>query len=403
MTERIVVIGAGLAAATVVGTLREEGYPGAITLVGDEPYRPYERPGLSKEVLQGGAEVDSLFVHEEGFYEASGIETRFGDAATAIDRPGRRVALASGDDLAYDALVLATGARARTVDLPGADLAGVRTLRTIPDALALRAAFKPGRGVVIVGGGWIGLEAAAAASLAGCLVTVVERGRLPLLKVMGEQVAGHFAALHRAHGVDLRTEAGVEGFEGGDGHVRAVRSDGGLLPADVVLVGVGAIPTTTLAEQAGLAVNDGVLVDDRLVTTDPAIWAAGDVVNARHATLGRLRVEHWDNAVRQGRLAALSVLGRPDRYDWQPYFYTDQYDLSMEYVGHGSPDAEVVLRGDPESGAFLTFWLEAGTVTAAMNVNTPDVNPALRELIGLELDAHRLADPGVGVDDLARG
>ena len=401
MAERVVVVGAGLAAAKVVENLRKEGYEGSIALVGDEAYRPYERPGLSKEVLQHHAEADSLFVHESGFYAASGVATHFGDGAVALDRAGHAVRLASGLQLSYDALVLATGSRARTVDLPGAHLDGVRTLRTVDDGLALRAALRPGRRIVLVGGGWIGLEAAAAAALAGCSVTILEAGPLPLQRILGERLARHIADLHAAHGVDVRTSVKVEAFEGAGGRVTGVRSDGQLLPADVVLVGIGAIPNTALAEEAGLAVDNGLLVDERLRTEDAAIWAAGDVANAHNALLGRrVRVEHWDNARRQGRLAALSILDRPNVYDWQPYFYPDQYDFSMEYVGQADGDAEVVLRGD-ESGPFLAFWLTDGRIAAAMNVNTPKTNAALRKIVGLTIDPHRLADPAVPLEELA--
>ena len=401
MAEAIVVVGAGLASVKVIETLRKEGFDGPVTLVGEEAHLPYERPGLSKEVLQARAEPDSLVVHDLDWYRAARVETHLGDAASRLDLAERRVRLASGAHVSYDRLVLATGARARNVDLPGAHLAGVRTLRTIEDCLALRSELVEGRRLVVVGGGWIGLEVAAAARLAGCGVTVLERDRLPLAGVLGERVAGHFARLHREHGVDLRTEETVSGFEGAGGQVTGVRVGDVVLPADVVLVGVGAIPNVELAAAAGLATEGGVLVDERLRTADPAVWAAGDVANAYHPVLGRrVRVEHWDNARRQGRLAALSILGRPNVYDWQPYFYTDQYDLSMEYVGHAARGAEVVVRGSLDEGVYLAFWLEAGRVTAAMNVNIGEVNPKLRKLVGHEIDPRRLADPGIGLDEL---
>ena len=402
MSDSVVVVGAGLAGAKVVEALHDEGFDGKVTLIGDESYRPYERPGLSKEVLQGKAEPESLYVHEEGYYAHAGVETHFGDAAVGCDLTGHRVRLASGSEVPYDRLVLATGSRARAVRLPGAELAGVRTLRTMGDGLALRADLEAQRRIVLVGGGWIGLEAAAAARLAGCQVTVLERDPLPLLNVLGETIAEHFARLHIDHGVDLRTRVSVDGFEGSHGVVTGVRVDGEVLPADVVLVGIGAIPNTGLAEEAGLVVDNGVLVDERLRTSDPNVWAAGDVANARNTLLGhRLRVEHWDNAIRSGRLAGLSVLDRPGVYDWLPYFYTDQYDLGMEYVGHSSKDAEVVVRGAMEDGEFIAFWLDDGTVAAAMNVNIWDVNDTLRQVVGHRVDPERLRDPEVPLAELA--
>ncbi len=402
MTESVVVVGGGLAAAKAVETLRKEGFDGPLLLIGDEKRRPYERPGLSKEVLQGHAEPDSLYVHGPDYYRDAGIEVRLGDPAVALDREGRHVRLSSGERVRYARLILAAGSRPRTIDLPGSHLQGVLTLRNWEDSLALRASLKPGRRVTLVGGGWIGLEVAAAASLAGCEVTVFERSALPLAGVLGDRIAGHFARLHEAHGVRLRTRASLLGFEGRDGHVTGVRDADGIIAADLVVVGVGAIPNVGLAQDAGLAVGSGVLVDEHLRTDDHRIWAAGDVAEAYNTALGRrVRVEHWDNARRQGRLAGLSVLGRPNVYDWQPYFFTDQYDLSMEYVGLAARDAEVVLRGDPEEGAFIAFWLESGRVTAAMNVNVEKVNPTLRKVVGSTVDPGRLADPGVPLAELA--
>jgi 3-phenylpropionate/trans-cinnamate dioxygenase ferredoxin reductase subunit len=297
--------------------------------------------------------------------------------------------------------VLATGARPRILDLPGADLTGVQTLRRKADSEALRAAFTPGRRLVILGAGWIGLEVAASARQAGCEVTVLEAAPVPLARVLGERLGRHFGDLHLQHGVDLRTNVRVLGIEGDGGRVSGVRTDAGVVGADLVLVAVGVTPNTELAQVAGLEVENGVVVDAQLRSSDPAVLAAGDVANAAHAVLGgRLRVEHWDNAIRQGRLAALSVLGRDDRYDWQPYFYTDQYDLGMEYVGHADPDDDVVLRGDPEGGEFLAFWTRQGRVTAAMNVNVWDVNDQLRALVGRPLTAERLRDEAVALTDL---
>ncbi|MEV0668168.1 NAD(P)/FAD-dependent oxidoreductase [Actinomadura luteofluorescens] len=396
-----VVIGAGLAAANVAQTLREEGFDEPITLIGDERERPYERPALSKGYLQGSTQASSLYVHGENWYADHGIDTRFGQAAVSIDRLGQEVRLASGGSVPFRQLVITTGSCPCVLDIPGAGLAGVRTLRRIGDADALRAALDEGGRWVVIGGGWIGLEVASAARAAGREVTVLEQAPLPLQRVLGDRLGRYFAELHRSHGVDLRTGVSISEIVGSGGRATGVRTDRGLVPADLVVIGVGATPNTALAADAGLKVDGGVVADERLRTGDPAILAAGDVVNARNTALGRsLRVEHWDNAIRQGRLAAKSILGRPDQYDWQPYFYTDQFDLGMEYVGHAHADDDVVVRGDTADGEYIAFWLRDGLVTAAMNVNIWDVNDDLRSLIGRAITADRLADVDTALGDL---
>lgn len=382
----IVVVGAGLAAADLIEALRDGGYEGPVTLVGDEGQLPYERPGLSKDVLLGKAEMESVFVHDADWYAEHDVTTHTDDAAVSVDRGARTVTLASGTVLGYADLVLATGASPRTLDVPGADLDGVCVLRRIPDSRALHEAFGQGVRVVVVGAGWIGLEVAAAARLGGSEVTVLEYAEVPLARVMGERLGNYFARLHRRHGVDLRTGVKVEGFEGDGGRVTGVRAGGEIVPADLVVIGVGAAPNTALAETAGLEVGDGIRTDARLRTGDPHVYAIGDVAEAENTALAaRVRVEHWDNAKRQGALAAKVLLGADDTYDWQPYFYTDQFDLGMEYVGHGSADDEVVVRGDEEKGEFIAYWLRDGVVTAGMNVNVWDVNEDLRALIGRPL------------------
>jgi 3-phenylpropionate/trans-cinnamate dioxygenase ferredoxin reductase component len=393
MTEGLLVVGAGLAAATTISTLREHGYPGPITLIGDEDELPYERPALSKDYLQGKTPADQLYVHDARWYAGNHVELRLGDRAVAIDRDGRTVRLATGDQVPYGHLLIATGARPRALGIPGADRA--HTLRTRADSDRLRDALAADERWVVIGAGWIGLEVAAVARTAGHPVTVLEHAPLPLQRVLGDGLAQHFADLHRRNGVDLRTGVSVQAIEDS-----GVRVDGALIPADVVVMAVGVAPNAELAAAAGLAVGNGIEVDERLRTTDPRILAAGDVAAARHTGLGRLRVEHWDNAIRQGRLAAATILDRPGGYDWQPYFYTDQFDLGMEYVGHHDPADRLVLRGDPRGGQFLAFWLGRDAVTAAMNVNVWDVNPVLRGLVGHAADPARLADPDVPLADL---
>ena len=315
---------------------------------------------------------------------------------------GVEIVLASGATVPYTDLVIATGARPRLPDLPGVALAGVHTLRRLADCLALRASFRPGRRLVVIGVGWIGLEVAAAAVGAGLAVTVLEYADVPLRAALGDRMGRYFAALHRSHGVDLRTGVRVTGLEGGES-VTGVRAGDDLFEADLVVVGVGASPNAELARQAGLAVDNGVVVDERL-RARAHVYAIGDVANALNPALGlRLRVEHWDNAIRQGDLVGRLLLGEDVRYDWQPYFYSDQYDLGMEYVGRGSASDDVVLRGAEESGEFIAFWLREGTVTAAMNVNTWDVSDDLRALLGQRIDPVRLADAAIPLAALAAG
>jgi 3-phenylpropionate/trans-cinnamate dioxygenase ferredoxin reductase component len=409
--EQVVVVGASLAGATAAQTLRDGGFDGSVVLVGEEPSRPYERPPLSKGYLLGNDERDSIFVHPQDWYEQNHVELRLGTTATSIDRDAREVRLSDGGTLPYTRLLLTTGSAPRHLEAPGADLGGVHYLRRVEDTDALRDAFADKPRVVVIGGGWIGLETAAAARQAGMEVSLVEMAELPLLRVLGPEVAQVFADLHREKGVDLRLGTGVRELVGQDGKVTGVRlDDGTLLPADLVLVGVGISPRSELAEQAGLAVSNGIDTDEHLRTADPNVWAAGDVANAWHPVLGRrVRVEHWENARQEGRVAAESMLGKDSAHDRLPYFFTDQYDLGMEYTGFvdptpGSEQAydQVVFRGDKEAREFIAFWLRDGRVLAGMNVNVWDVVDAVSALItsGRQVDTARLADTSVPLDQL---
>ena len=399
--REVVVVGASLAGASAVQSLRERGYDGGIVLVGDEPERPYERPPLSKGYLQGAEERESAFVHPAGWYEEHDVELRLATEVTALDRAARQAVTAGGERLRYDRLLLATGSSPRRLTVPGADLDGVLYLRRLADSDRLRAAFETAGRVAIVGGGWIGLETAAAARAAGLDVTLLEGAPLPLLRVLGPEVAEVFADLHRAHGVDLRTGIAVAELVGHDGTVTGVRlGDGAVVPADLVVVGVGIAPNDLLASESGLAVGNGVTVDAQLRTSDPAVFAAGDVADAYHPFLGRhIRVEHWANARRQGVAAAASMLGGDASYDRLPYFFSDQYDLGMEFTGWVEPGEydQVVLRGDPSAGEFLAFWLAGGRVLAGMNVNVWDVTSDVEALIRSQaaVDVDQLRDPGV--------
>jgi 3-phenylpropionate/trans-cinnamate dioxygenase ferredoxin reductase subunit len=376
----VAVVGGGLAGGKAVEALRTEGYDGRLVLFAAERYRPYERPPLSKGYLLGNDERDVVFVHPEQWYAEHEVELRLGTPVTGLDPRAHLLTTGSGDSLRYDKLLLATGASPRRLAVPGADLPAVRYLRDIDDSDALRAAFRPDARVVVIGAGWIGLETAAAARTAGAQVTVLEAAALPLLRVLGPQMAQVFADLHAAHGVELRFGAGVAAIRP-DGVELA---DGALLAADVVVVGVGVAPNVDLARAAGLAVDNGVLVDAHLRSSDPDVLAVGDVANAEHPVLGRrIRVEHWANALDQPAVAAQTILGKDAVYDRLPYFFTDQYDLGMEYVGYVEPDGydDVVVRGDLAAREFVAFWVRGGRVLAGMNVNVWDVNERIRELI----------------------
>jgi 3-phenylpropionate/trans-cinnamate dioxygenase ferredoxin reductase subunit len=385
MTEpsTVAVVGAGLAGGKAVEALRAEGFGGRIVLFGDEPHRPYERPPLSKGYLQGNDERGSVFVHPESWYGEHDVDLRLGAAVTGLDRHAHELMTDDGQPVHYDRLLLATGASPRHLRLPGADLPGVHYLRTLDDSDALRAAFRPGANVVVIGGGWIGLETAAAARTAGATVTVLESAELPLLRVLGPQMAQVFAGLHRENGVDLRLGVTVAALRGEGSAVTGVElGDGAVIDADAVVVGVGVTPNVDLARQAGLEVDDGVLVNASLRTSDAHVFAAGDVANAEHPVLGRrIRVEHWANALHQPEVAARSILGRDAVYDRLPYFFTDQYDLGMEYVGYASADDDVVVRGDLEGREFVALWVRDGRVVAGMNVNVWDVTDRIRDLI----------------------
>lgn len=382
--DRIVVIGAGLTAANAAETLREEGFAGEVTLVGAEPVLPYERPPLSKEVLQGRGEFDVL--HDARWYGDREIRVVTGTEATALDLESRTVELATGQSLAYDGLLLATGADPRVPTIPGGQRA--LTLRTHADEQELRSRFVEGSRLVTIGGGWIGLEVAAAARQAGMDVTVLERGALPLAKVLGREIAAHLRVLHEGHGVQVLTE--VDALEVTD---TGVRTSSGDVDAEVVVAAIGVEPAVELAAAAGIAVTDGVVADTRFQTSDPHVWAAGDVALVTHATLGPLRVEHWDNAIRQGKAVARAMLGQEIGYDWQPYFFTDQFEFSMEYVGHSSPSDSVAVRGDLENNEFIAYWLDdAQVVTAAMNVGIWDVNDTLRDMVGTSVSPAELTD-----------
>jgi 3-phenylpropionate/trans-cinnamate dioxygenase ferredoxin reductase subunit len=393
----VAVVGAGLAGAKAVEALRAEGFRGRIVLFGAEAHLPYERPPLSKGYLQGNDERGSVFVHPEEWYAEHDVDLRLGAEVTGLDRHAHELMCADGHPVHYDRLLLATGASPRHLRLPGADLPGVHYLRTLDESDVLRAAFRPGANVVVIGAGWIGLETAAAARGAGATVTVLESAELPLLRVLGPQMAQVFAGLHRENGVDLRLGVTVAALRGDSTTVTGVElGDGAVVDADAVVVGIGVTPNVDLARQAGLDVDDGVLVNASLRTSDAHVFAVGDVANAEHPVLGRrIRVEHWANALHQPEVVAKSILGQEAVYDRLPYFFTDQYDLGMEYVGYATADDDVVVRGDLEGREFVALWTREGKVVAGMNVNVWDVTDRIRDLIlaGEPADAFELPAP----------
>lgn len=397
----VVIIGAGLAGAKAAEALRDKNFGGRIILFGDEHQLPYERPPLSKDYLANKKTLADFTVHPEEWYGDHEIDLRLGTEVQIIDSGGHSVGFDDGRHEHYDKLLLATGSRARRLDLPGADAAGVHTLRTVDDASALLAVLDPGSRLAIVGAGWIGLEVAAGARGRGAAVTVVEAAELPLLAALGPEVAEVFAELHTEHGVDLRFNADVQGITAaGDGVTGLQLADGSTVAADIVLIAVGAQPNIGLAEKAGLELSDGgVAVDASLQTSDPDIYAVGDIAAARHPLFGdRIRTEHWANALKQPAVAVAGVLGNPGSYDELPYFFTDQYDLGMEYVGHAPEYDSVVFRGDVGAREFTAFWLDKDArVLAGMNVNIWDGLDDIKALVrsGKTVDAARLADPEV--------
>jgi 3-phenylpropionate/trans-cinnamate dioxygenase ferredoxin reductase subunit len=399
-----VIAGASLAGAKAAETLRDEGFDGDIVLIGSESERPYERPPLSKGYLLGSDQRDSVYVHPADWYAENGVDLREGTTVTAIDRSARTVATSSGAQVSYDRLLLATGASPRRLnpsDFPGSDREEVLYLRTIADSDRLRSAFQPGTRVVVAGAGWIGLETAAAARTAECAVTVLEPQSGALTDQLGPELGAVFAGLHRAHGVEFRFGEKAVEFRPG----MVITSGGAEIPADVLVVGIGAAPNDDLAARASLETGNGVLTDEALRTSDPDIFAAGDVANSFHPLLGRrVRVEHWANALNGGPAAARSMLGQAVRYDPVPYFYSDQYDLGMECAGLPSPGTydQVLYRGDRDALEFIAFWLSGGVVVAGMNVNVWDVNDDIQALIraARPIDPARLTNPDILLTDL---
>jgi 3-phenylpropionate/trans-cinnamate dioxygenase ferredoxin reductase component len=403
MSPTFVIVGAGMAGGKAAETLREEGFDGRVVLLGGEPERPYERPPLSKDYLRGEMERGGVYLQEDaGWYDEHDVELRPSTHVESLDVAARAVVLAGGERIDYDALLLTTGAEPKRPPIPGTDLDAVHVLRTLEDSDVLRGVLDAGGRLVVVGAGWIGSEVSASARQRGMDVALVEPQSVPLEGVLGPELGAFYRDVHADHGVQLHLGTGVEAIEG-DGRAERVRtSDGTVLDCTAVLLAVGVAPRTQLAEGV-LDVDNGILVDASLRASADGVFAAGDVANHAHPLFGRLRVEHWANALEQGPSAARAMLGSDVVYERVPYFFSDQYDVGMEYAGHSAPGDTVVFRGDPATREFIAFWLRDGRVTAGMNVNVWDVNEHLQELVrsGASVDPERLRNPDVPLDELA--
>jgi 3-phenylpropionate/trans-cinnamate dioxygenase ferredoxin reductase component len=402
--QTIVIVGASLAGAKAAETLRSEGFDGRVLLLGREPVRPYERPPLSKAYLRGEAEFEVAAVHEAEFYREHGIELRTSTTVTLVDPKSSEVELASGERVRYDRLLLTTGAAPRRLSVPGSDLAGVLYLRTLADADAIRDTIAASQPIVVIGAGWIGAEVAASARQLGADVTMIDLFSVPLERVLGRQVGGIFRDLHAEQGVQMRFEVGIDAIRGSSRVEEVLLTDGTVIPAGAAIAGIGVLPRTDLAENAGLEIDNGIVTDEYLATSASHIYAAGDVANTWYPFYGRrIRLEHWSAALNQGPAAARNMLGNPTPYTKTPYFFSDQYDLGMEYRGWAPDVRDVVFRGDPARREFLAFWMHDGKVAAAMNVNIWDQADAVEALLrsARPVDSGRLADPAIDLPDVA--
>ena len=404
MSEAILVIGAGHAGAQAVEALRAGGFEGRLVLIGDERYRPYERPPLSKALMSGTIELERVFLKRESWYAEKNIELMLGVSVAEIDRSGRKVVLSNADTLDYDKLIIATGARARPLHVPGSDLDGIFTLRSLVDSQAIGARLTPGAHLAVVGGGYVGLEVAASAIKLGCKVTLIEMQERLLSRVAAPELSDFYDREHRRAGVEIRYGVQVDRFTGSGRIEHMHLSDGSKLGLDLAVVGIGAIPNTELAERCGLAVENGIVVDDCARTSDPSIFAAGDATNHPNALLGRrLRLESVPAAMGQARAAASAICGTPKPFNEVPWFWSDQYDLKLQMAGLSEIGDQVVLRGDPFSRRFAAFYLREGIVTAVNAVNSTKDFVGGRKLVAekkMVTDPSRLADPGIALADI---
>lgn len=405
--KSFIIVGGGLAGVSAAEELRKQGFDGTIQIIGKEPHAPYIRPPLSKGYLNGSDGLDAVFVHPESWYAENNIELLTNTTVYGVNAREHEVTLDGGKPIHYDKLLLATGSSPRLLTIDGAELGGVHYLRTLDDSKELHKELAGGgRKLVLIGSGWIGMEVGATARTLGNDVTILEQVPVPLANAIGDELGMMFHDLHKEHGVDMRMSVVVDKIVGSHGKVAGVQlKDGELIPADLVLIGVGAVPNVALAEDAGLVTENGIVVDQAMQSSDPDIFAAGDVANAFHPLANmRLRSEHWANALNEGPAAARGMLGQNESFEDIPYFYTDQYDVGMEYSGYGpmTRGAKIVYRGDRDKREFIAFWLKDGRVVAGMNVNVWDVNDQVQRIIreGKEMDEARLTDESVDLKDI---
>jgi 3-phenylpropionate/trans-cinnamate dioxygenase ferredoxin reductase subunit len=401
--QTFVIVGANLAGGRAAFALRQEGFEGRVVLIGAEPEPPYERPPLSKEYLRGDVAKEKLFIARPEAYDEQAIELQLGLRAKAFDPAAHTVELENGERIGYDKLLLATGGYPRELDVPGAGLEGIYELRTLADSERIGAELRHGRRLTVIGAGFIGAEIAASAQMKGLDVTVVEMLPVPLVRALGPEMGGIYADIHRDHGVHLYTNEAIERFEGATHIERVVTSTGRSIDCDFVVVGVGIVPASELAAQAGLEVDNGIILNEYCETSAADVYACGDVANYYHPLLGhRLRVEHWSNAQNQGIAAAKSMLGLREPYADIPWFWSDQYDLNLQYVGHAVRWDEVVLRGNVAERKFTAFYIEGGRLRAALTVNRHrDIRPS-RDLIrnGMPVESAKLKDEGIELKSL---
>jgi len=399
----VLVVGAGHAAGQLAASLRMEGFDGAIRIIGDEQYPPYQRPPLSKQLLSGEMELEQIYLKPDAFYADNRVDLTLGQRVESIDRAAKTITLGNGEVAPYDKLALTTGTRVRKLSIPGADLGGIYYVRTVDDTLGLREQFTHGGHMVVVGGGYIGLEVAAAASKQGMSVTVLEMADRVMNRVVAPEVSAFYEKLHRDHGVDIRTDVRVSGFSGEE-RVNSVEcDDSSHFDADVVVVGVGVIANTELAEAAGLACDNGILVNASAQTEDPDIVSAGDCTNHPNGVYGiNIRLESVQNAVDQAKTAAKSICGKPETYSAVPWFWSDQYDVKLQIVGLSQGYTQAVVRGDPASGTFSVFYLKDGNLIAVDAINSPREYMMGRKLITEHAspDPIRIADTSVPVKEL---
>ncbi len=399
-----VIVGASLCGAKAAEELRERGFDGRVVLIGTESERPYERPPLTKDYLRGESEREKAYVHKPEYYEEHEIELISGATVNAVDPRAATVTLDDGQELTYDRLLLTTGAEPRRLSSPGTELREIYYLRSLADCDLLRERLDSANRVAVVGSGWIGSEFAASARTLGLEVALIDPLELPNERIFGPEIGAFYRDVHAEHGIELHLGDGVEAFEG-DGAVQRVRtSSGKVIECDFALVGVGVAPRVDLARGAGLEVDNGIVVNEHLQSSAENVFAAGDVANAWHPFFGRrIRVEHWANALNQGPAAARAMLGDSAAYDRLPYFFSDQYDVGMEYSGYATSWDQVVFRGDRDGGEFAAFWLEGGRVLAGMNVNVWDVNEHVQTLIraGEPVDVAALTDLDTPLESLS--